>query len=178
MLCNFIITQLSLNKEIQFNSIQLKDESSRPEVFCKKGVLRNFAKFTGKYLLQSLFFKMVAGLRLQACNFIKKETLIRVFSCEFCKISKNIFFHRTPPVAASEKKGPASWSLLKQKRLLMHYIWKSSIFNKNQIFKTPLYKSTPGGLLLMFYFSGVFLWCNNGMIAVVWYLRFSKTLPF
>ena len=30
--------------------------SSRPEVFCEKGVLRNFAKFTGKYLYQSLFF--------------------------------------------------------------------------------------------------------------------------
>ena len=30
--------------------------STRPEVFCKKGVLRNFAKFTGKHLCQSLFF--------------------------------------------------------------------------------------------------------------------------
>ena len=30
--------------------------SSRPEVFCKKGVLRNFAKSTGKHLCQSLFF--------------------------------------------------------------------------------------------------------------------------
>ena len=30
--------------------------SSRPEVFCKKGVLRNFAKFTGKHLRQSLLF--------------------------------------------------------------------------------------------------------------------------
>ena len=28
--------------------------SGRPEVFCKKGVLRNFAKFTGKHLCQSL----------------------------------------------------------------------------------------------------------------------------
>ena len=26
------------------------DGSSRPEVFCRKGVLRNFAKFTGKHL--------------------------------------------------------------------------------------------------------------------------------
>ena len=26
-----------------------------------------------------------------ACNFIKKETLAQVFSCEFCKISKNTF---------------------------------------------------------------------------------------
>ena len=28
---------------------------------CKKGVLRNFAKFTGKHLCQSLFFNKVAG---------------------------------------------------------------------------------------------------------------------
>ena len=48
--------------------------SSRLEVFCRKGVLRNFAKFTGKHLRQSLFFNKVAGL------------------CEFCKISKNTFF--------------------------------------------------------------------------------------
>ena len=61
--------------------------SSRPEVFCKKGVLRNFAKFTGKHLCQSLFFK--------------KETLVQIFSCKFCEISKNIFFYRTPPAADS-----------------------------------------------------------------------------
>ena len=28
----------------------------------------------------------------KACNFIKKETLAQVFSCEFCEISKNKFF--------------------------------------------------------------------------------------
>ena len=39
--------------------------SSRPGVFCKKGVLRNFAKFTGKHLCQRLFFNKVAGLGLQ-----------------------------------------------------------------------------------------------------------------
>ena len=38
----------------------------------------------------------------QACNFIKKETLAKVFSCEFFKISRNTFLHRTPLVAASE----------------------------------------------------------------------------
>ena len=36
--------------------------SSRPKMFCKKGVLRNFAKFTGKHLCQRLFFNKVAGL--------------------------------------------------------------------------------------------------------------------
>ena len=30
----------------------------------KKGVLRNFAKLTGKHLCQSLFFNRVAGLRV------------------------------------------------------------------------------------------------------------------
>ena len=39
-------------------------------------------------------------IKLQvACNFIKKEALALVFSCEFCKIFKNIFFYKTPPVA-------------------------------------------------------------------------------
>ena len=32
-----------------------------PEVFCKKSVLKNFAKFTRKHLCQRLFFNKVAG---------------------------------------------------------------------------------------------------------------------
>ena len=40
----------------------------------------------------------------EACNFIKKDTLAQVFSCEFCEISKNTFFYRTPLVAASGQK--------------------------------------------------------------------------
>ena len=39
----------------------------------------------------------------ETCNFIKKETLAQVFSCEFCEISKNTFVYRTPLVAASVK---------------------------------------------------------------------------
>ena len=39
-----------------------------------------------------------------ACNFILKEALLQLLSCEFCKISKNTFYCRTPPVAASVKK--------------------------------------------------------------------------
>ena len=35
-----------------------------------------------------------------AYNFIKKETLAQVFSCEFCEISKNTLSYKTPPVAA------------------------------------------------------------------------------
>ena len=42
-------------------------------------------------------------IKLQAdpCNFIKKETLAQVFSCEFCEILRTPFFYRTHPVAAS-----------------------------------------------------------------------------
>ena len=47
----------------------------------KKDVLENFTKSTGKHLC-----------RPQASNFINKETLAQVFSCEFCEIFKNTFF--------------------------------------------------------------------------------------
>ena len=53
-------------------------------------------------MCQSLFVNKVADLRPQACNFIKKEALTQVFSCEFCKIFKNTYFYRTPLVATSE----------------------------------------------------------------------------
>ena len=36
---------------------------SEAKVFCKKGALGNFAKFTKNHLCQSLFFNKVAGLR-------------------------------------------------------------------------------------------------------------------
>ena len=39
------------------------NRSSRPEAFCRKGVLRNFVKFTGRQLCQSLFLNKVTGLR-------------------------------------------------------------------------------------------------------------------
>ena len=40
-----------------------KHRSSRLEVFRRKDVFRNFSKFTGKHLCQSLFFNKVAGRR-------------------------------------------------------------------------------------------------------------------
>ena len=64
--------------------------SSRQEVFCKKGVLRNFVKLTGKHLCQSLFFNKVADLK-----YIKKETLEQLFFCEFCKILRTLFLQNT-----------------------------------------------------------------------------------
>ena len=47
--------------KLQYKTCYIKKQP--PEVFCKKGVLKNFTKFTGKHLCQSLFFNKVAGLR-------------------------------------------------------------------------------------------------------------------
>ena len=67
---------------------------SRLKLFCKKNVLKNFEKFIRKDLCHSLSLNKVGGWGL---NFIKKETLTQVFSCEFREISENIFlFYRTP----------------------------------------------------------------------------------
>ena len=93
-------------KDIHFQESKEKTtvlyRSSRPEGFCKKGVLRNFAKFTGEHLWESFFFNKVAGLFfLTKLQSIKKETLAQVFSREFCEISKNVFSYRTPLVAAT-----------------------------------------------------------------------------
>ena len=46
------------------------------EVFCKKGVLRNFAKFTEKQLYQRPFFNKVAGLRRQNFMHIIEQKFI------------------------------------------------------------------------------------------------------
>ena len=58
----------------------------------KKGVLKNFTKFTRKHLCQSLYFDKVACCRTQACNVIKKQTPTQAFSGEFCEIFKSTFF--------------------------------------------------------------------------------------
>ena len=39
-----------------------------------------------------------------SCNFIKKEALAQVFSCELYKIFKATFSPRTPPVTANNQK--------------------------------------------------------------------------
>ena len=41
----------------------------------KQGALRNFTKFTGKHLCQSLFFNKVVGLRLKLYNIADHDTI-------------------------------------------------------------------------------------------------------
>ena len=127
-------------------SFSVKGRSSHRRCSVRKGVLRNFAKFTGKHLCQSLFFNKVAGLRPQACNFIKKETLAQVFSCEFCEISKNSFLTEHLRATASVKVGteavvrtcsskyetPVLESLFNKVAGLMSYSLQSMLFTEFQ----------------------------------------------
>ena len=48
-----------------------------PELFYKKGVLKNFAKFTGQHLCQCYFFNKVAGL----CGSFVDQYLVGFWVC-------------------------------------------------------------------------------------------------
>ena len=56
--------------EYHFEIFVQKIRSSRQEVFCKKSVLGNFTKFTGKHLRQGLFL-----IKLQAYDLTKNYFL-------------------------------------------------------------------------------------------------------
>ena len=76
------------NKHTLLWAITILFRNSRPDVFCKKGILRNFAKLSGKRLCQSLYFNKVAGLR--PANLLKQRLWRRCFLENFAK------FLRTP----------------------------------------------------------------------------------
>ena len=71
-------------KTIRLSNQLYADRSSCPEAFYEKVVLRNFAKFTGKHVYQSLFFNNVAGLR--SATLLKKRLWHRRFTVNFSKL--------------------------------------------------------------------------------------------
>ena len=102
--------------------------SSCPEVFSKKGVLKDFAKFTGQHMCQiSLFLKKIL---VSACNSIKKETLEHVFSCGFCKIFNKVARLRRAPLL---------------KKRTWHRCFPVSFV---KFLRTPFLQNTSGRLLL------------------------------
>ena len=68
---------------------QYNDAYVHPEVFCKKGVLKNFAEFTGIHMYQKLFLNKVAFLRPAAL--LKKRPWHRCFSVNFMKFLRTLF---------------------------------------------------------------------------------------
>ena len=63
-------------------------------MFCKKGILRNSTKFTGKQLRQSLVFNKVAG-QARPATLLKKRLWHRCFSVNFVEFLRTPFLWNT-----------------------------------------------------------------------------------
>ena len=97
--------------------LTLREKSTRSEVFSKKVVLRNFAKFTGKHLCQLLFFNKVVGMR--PATLLKKRLWHSCFPVNFTK------FLRTPFLTEH------LWWLLLERACAMLFRWLK--FNLNLV---------------------------------------------
>ena len=83
-----------INGQVQRSVEYLRStEVSTRGVLQKKGVLRNFTKFTGKHLCQSLFFNKVAGLSPAAL--LRKRLWHRCFPVNFAKFRRTPFLQST-----------------------------------------------------------------------------------
>ena len=63
---------------------------SHPDMFCKKGILKNFAKFTGKHMPESFFNKTTAVSLL-----LKNRIWRRCFPVNFANFSRPLFSQNT-----------------------------------------------------------------------------------
>ena len=68
-------------------SLALFTKAATSGVLCKKLFLDILQNSQESGCARASFFA-----RASACKFIKKETLVQVFYCEICEISKDIFF--------------------------------------------------------------------------------------
>ena len=87
----FIGRTLSFRKNISVKSEKLQKQP--PECSIKKGVLKNFEKFTGKHLCQSLFFKK--SFRSQPATLLKKTLWHKCFPVNIPKFLRTSFFQNT-----------------------------------------------------------------------------------
>ena len=115
-----------------FHLFMSDTQNQPPEVYCKKGVLRNFSKLTGKYLCQEVW------------NFIKKETLVQVFSK----------FLRTPFLQCTSRR-MLLYTIINF--LLLYHVIITNFFPCQQIvpvslsFILTLYHLLSGNLLVHFF---------------------------
>ena len=91
LLINYLnLIEESIKKQLLTAVLQLfeKIKSSRQQMFFKIRCSQKFCNIHRKTPVLEFLFNKIAGLQL---------------SCEYCKVFKNSFFHKTPSVAASEK---------------------------------------------------------------------------
>ena len=111
-----------------------KYRSSRLEVFCRKGALRNFEKFTGKQLCHSLLFNKVAGLR--TVTLLKKRFWYRCFPANFSKFLKTPFI--TEHLRWLLLKAPVNQLIFREK-LVDLQLYYSGTFSQ-EVFKHMYFK--------------------------------------
>ena len=79
--------KLSISSDIVWCSVN-KNNPKYAEA-ATRGVFRNFAKFTGKHLCQSLFYNKVAGLR--TTTLLQKRPWHKCFPINFAKFLRTAF---------------------------------------------------------------------------------------
>ena len=77
------LNDLVLSMSLFLNVLALVTQEVATGVFFKKGVIKNFSKFTGKYLCQSPFYYEFAGLR--PVTLLKKKLRHSYFPVNFTK---------------------------------------------------------------------------------------------
>ena len=78
--------------EIKPYSSTWRSEAATRDVLWKNAFLETSQNSPENTCARVSFLIRLQALQAKACNFVKKETLAQVFSCESCKISKNTFF--------------------------------------------------------------------------------------
>ena len=102
-------------KWISLINLHYSAQKQPPEVFCKKGVLKNFTKLTGKHLCQSLFLTL-----------LKKRLWHRCFQVNFAKLFRTPFFTehlRWLLLSVFDSKKTQNWRPPKMKFLLPHFCY-------------------------------------------------------
>ena len=90
--------------------------NSRSEVFCKKGVSKNFKKFSDKYLCWS------------------QESLVKGSSCEFCRVFRNIYFveHLWTHIYVKWSNEKMFWQIYLQKTTGDGLLWSTVVGLRTQ----------------------------------------------
>ena len=107
--------------------------SSHRRYSVTKGVLRNFAKFTGKHLCQSLFFNKVAGLR--PATLLKRRLWHRCFPVNFAKflrrpVLQNTFGRLLLLLLLVRKVMKVSWVILVSENLFLSFFLSYVLLTK------------------------------------------------
>ena len=92
----------------------------------RKGVLRNFAKFTGKELCQGLVFNKATGLR--PATLLKEKLWRKCFPVNFAKFLRASFFQNTPgrPLLEFQLFSVLLWRPFMETFLYNAFQWKKS----------------------------------------------------